>query len=49
MKNFPSMDTELLFLHSAAIHQYFEQIGGTGRSNLDFFFRITKSHDLLSC
>ena len=43
MKNFPSMDTELLFLHSAAIHQYFEQRGGTGRSNLDFFSELLKA------
>ena len=46
MKNFLFLNTEFFsfsfsfcffFLHSTAIHLYFEQRGGTGRLNLDFF------------
>ena len=40
------MDTELLFLHSTAIHQYFERRGGTGR--LNFVLKIAKSHYFFS-
>ena len=41
-EEFPSMDTELLFLHSAAIHQYFNQRDGTRCSNLEFFQNYLK-------